>query len=475
MASSHVDNTVQPANGSGESRSLDILDNVSEAAVQKWKPIEDLPTEVAATLSDGELQWIRAAWQDYRSWLEKLGDLPEFQRRFNVEWAAESGNVERVYTIDRGVTLTLVEKGINSAYIPRQGNRLAPEGIEAIMLDAQQTIEGLFSFVKSERRLSKSYTHELHQALLRHQETHLVQNSLGQMQDVALAKGAYKKQRNNPSREGGVVHEYCPPEQVESEMERLLSIAEAQSAAGLPVEVRAAWLHHRFVQIHPYADGNGRVARALASLMLIKEGLFPLLVTSENHTEYVDTLEHADGGNLAPFIRFIVDRQRDATVRASKAVFSNAGRDAEPTTVSEIVNRTEKVLLAKGRTHPENWTKVRAVEEALMIVLSKRLDQLLSELKPLRTGGVHATRRAHTNAHVVEFSGFNQPGPLTVFIQPTAPFRGVLEAYCTISNQELTPRFYVFFPEPPESATERFTPWLEARIVDALNRLTASL
>ena len=41
---------------------------------------------------------------------------------------------------------------------------------------------------------------------------------------------------------------------------------------GVPLEVEAAWLHHRFTQIHPFEDGNGRVARALASLVFIPDG-----------------------------------------------------------------------------------------------------------------------------------------------------------------------------------------------------------
>lgn len=47
-------------------------------------------------------------------------------------------------------------------------------------------------------------------------------------------------------------------------------------------EVEAAWLHHRFTQIHPFQDGNGRIARLLASLVFIKAGWFPLVVTRDD-------------------------------------------------------------------------------------------------------------------------------------------------------------------------------------------------
>ena len=52
-----------------------------------------------------------------------------------------------------------------------------------------------------------------------------------------------------------------PPEQVDSELSRLQHLYERYS--GQPPSVHpvlcAAWLHHRFVQIHPVADGNRRV------------------------------------------------------------------------------------------------------------------------------------------------------------------------------------------------------------------------
>jgi hypothetical protein len=63
-------------------------------------------------------------------------------------------------------------------------------------------------------------------------------------------------------------------------------------------EVEAAWLHHRFVQIHPFQDGNGRVARTLATLVFLRAGWFPLVLTQANRKEYIAALEAADSGDL---------------------------------------------------------------------------------------------------------------------------------------------------------------------------------
>ena len=68
---------------------------------------------------------------------------------------------------------------------------------------------------------------------------------------------------NNPRRADGRIHEYCPPEQVQSEMDRFLAEYERVGEGGYPVNAEAAWLHHRFVRCHPFQDGNGRVSRLL--------------------------------------------------------------------------------------------------------------------------------------------------------------------------------------------------------------------
>ena len=61
----------------------------------------------------------------------------------------------------------------------------------------------------------------------------------------------------------------------------------------------AAWLHHRFVQIHPFADGNGRTGRALMNWHLIRHGYLPIAVTSKDRPGYIHALEQADGGDLS--------------------------------------------------------------------------------------------------------------------------------------------------------------------------------
>ncbi len=71
-----------------------------------------------------------------------------------------------------------------------------------------------------------------------------------------------------------------------------------------PVEL-ASVFHHKLVHIHPFDDGNGRVSRLVANLILISNGYTLTAVKNVDRKKYYDTLHKADGGNLKPFVDFI--------------------------------------------------------------------------------------------------------------------------------------------------------------------------
>ncbi len=72
-----------------------------------------------------------------------------------------------------------------------------------------------------------------------------------------------------------------------------------------PVIEMTAYLHHRFVAIHPFVDGNGRVARLLGNLYLIRNGYPPIVLDQKNRQQYYRALREADNGDLFAFTRFI--------------------------------------------------------------------------------------------------------------------------------------------------------------------------
>src|SRR5712692_8544654 len=188
----------------------------------KWHPITDLGDD-PKNLTEGELESLRRVWASQKEELVERGALDEFDKRLRREWAIETGIIENVYTLDRGVTRTLIEKGIDAALIPHGATDRDTTLVARIIQDHYDALEGMFDFVGGQRQLSTSYVKELHAALLRNQETHTVVDQFGQAFEKPLERGAYKTHPNSPSK-NGLTNEYCPPEHVASEMDRLVEM-----------------------------------------------------------------------------------------------------------------------------------------------------------------------------------------------------------------------------------------------------------
>ncbi|MCK4820130.1 Fic family protein [bacterium] len=76
----------------------------------------------------------------------------------------------------------------------------------------------------------------------------------------------------------------------------------------------AAAIHYRLVEIHRFTDGNGRCARLLMNLFLMRHGFPVTMVLKVDRKKYYDTLRKADQGDMKPFSDFIgrnVERSLD--------------------------------------------------------------------------------------------------------------------------------------------------------------------
>jgi len=133
----------------------------------------------------------------------------------------------------------------------------------------------------------------------------------------------------------------------------------------------AAIAHHKLVCIHPFFDGNGRVARLFMNLLLMKEG-YPLVVILKNdRKKYYQVLEKADKGDLNPFVQFTAQAvERSLNIYLKTLLPAKPGRRYLP--LSEISKQTQysekylNLLARHGKieAHKEgrNWvTTVEAV------------------------------------------------------------------------------------------------------------------
>jgi fido (protein-threonine AMPylation protein) len=83
-------------------------------------------------------------------------------------------------------------------------------------------------------------------------------------------------------------------------------------AHSYPIREVAARLHHRLVQIHPFPNGNGRVARTYADLLLFSRdkelfrwGAGDLVAPGDVRERYIAALRAADGRDYDPLFRFL--------------------------------------------------------------------------------------------------------------------------------------------------------------------------
>lgn len=281
----------------------------------KWEPITGLG-EHRTSLAVQELLPLAKVWAEQRESLSDSQSLRKFNEHLTREWAIETGILERLYTLDRGVTQVLIERGISANLIPSDATDRPPGLVAALIRDQKEAVDWLFDLIKQERPFSESFIKALHLLITRSQPTAEGIDSQGRKIETQLLRGEYKRRANNPTRPDGAVHEYCPPLQVTVEMERLIEMHDRYSSEGAAPEVLAAWLHHRFTQIHPFQDGNGRVARALASLVFIRAGWFPLVIHRDQHADYIDACEAADRGDLAPLVDLFAAAQRKAFIKA---------------------------------------------------------------------------------------------------------------------------------------------------------------
>lgn len=289
-----------------------------------WTPIKF--SEKWAEAITAKFDDLAPSWFKRRETLtERDDDYKEFLERLKRQHAIETGIVEKLYDLSEGITQTFIKEGFIDSYVGHDDTNIAPRQLMAYLNDHFEALDFVFAVVRSHRELSNGFIKELHALLTKHQETTPAVNSLGRTKHIKLSKGEFKKRPNNPRREDGTLCLYCPPEQVESEMENLLSIYEEQRTKKVNPIVLSAWFHHAFTQIHPFQDGNGRMARLLSSLIWIKEGLFPLTVKRDEKSTYIGALEKADAGDPNQLVAFFSEAQSKSIDR-----FLNYKKEAKP-------------------------------------------------------------------------------------------------------------------------------------------------
>lgn len=252
--------------------------------------------------------------------------------------AVDTGAIEGLYATTRGFTRTIAEQTATwQAALAQRG-----EAVERSINDALNGYEMVLDLATGSAPLSESWIRRLHEVICASQASYSVHTAVGR-QDQPLPKGSYKSMPNNPvSAETGRVFHYAPPTDTPAEMARMVDeLRSATFTTAHPV-LQAAYAHYAFVRIHPFADGNGRVARALASVFLYRRPGVPLVIFADQKDTYLDALEAADGGRPRSFVAYVSERTIDTielvrlSLRSAAAIPADQGMSRLSTTLGAV-------------------------------------------------------------------------------------------------------------------------------------------
>ena len=160
--------------------------------------------------------------------------------------------------------------------------------------------------LKETNYLTRSFIRNLHKVLLKEPYENDAITPDGQPIKRRIAIGEYKTHPNNVRTSTGEIYYFTPPEQVKSAMSDLIDWYRRQEDEGEHPIVIAATFHYRFIRIHPFDDGNGRMVRLLMNMILIKHGYTVAVVPVEEREQYIGMLEQADKTeDLTEFITYV--------------------------------------------------------------------------------------------------------------------------------------------------------------------------
>lgn len=154
--------------------------------------------------------------------------------------------------------------------------------------DHKEALDFLYELTSGKRcTISEHLMRQLHQLVMRETEKEYA----GKYRDGAVIIGGAK---------------HIPPEAIDvpRHMKELIEWFEKNEKKLHTIEL-ASYLHHKLVAIHPFFDGNGRTARLVMNIVLMRKR-FPLgIVLKNDRQKYYKVLQQADSGNYAPLTLFI--------------------------------------------------------------------------------------------------------------------------------------------------------------------------
>jgi Fic family protein len=300
----------------------------------------------------------------------KPQDDKRLWKKFQLEWNYHSNHIEG-NTLSYGETeLLLVHGKVTGTHSVRDIEEMKAHDV---------AISHLRELAADTRPIMESDIRSLNQILLKESFWKDAVTADGKPAHIEIVPGEYKTQPNNVSLPDGDIFHFASPAEVPAKMQELVAwLLKALDSKELhPLQI-ATILHHRFVLIHPFGDGNGRTARLLVNYVLLRSAYPPLIVRTDDKAEYLATLQLADAGDLKPLEQFMakaLDWSLDIAIKAAKGKSIQEEDDLDKEIAIFVKNQNETGRQVVRRSKE---IIVKLADESLSPLLQK----ILSKVKP---------------------------------------------------------------------------------------------
>lgn len=225
------------------------------------------------------------AWRSIQPLSER--DRGRLSRKFTVDFNFNSNHIEgNTLTYGQTELLLLFGKVVGEAQM-KDLEEMKASNVGFKMMQEQANIK--------EMPLTQNFIRQLHKVLLREDYTVYRELPGGRQTSYVIHAGRYKTRPNSVITRYGDRFEYASPEETPALMADLVGWYNDEEAKGKlsPVEL-AALFHYRYIRIHPFEDGNGRIARLIANYILTRHDYPMIVVRSRGKSEYLEALHRAD-------------------------------------------------------------------------------------------------------------------------------------------------------------------------------------